>query len=202
MTTLFDTGEPSSGPEIGAAMTRLHAESEAYLAAIPAAEFAAPQGEKWSPADHVRHLARSTFPLTGALGLPKLLLGLRFGRATTTSRRFAELRELYRTTLRETGATAGRFAPSPQAAPPDAAAAAAFQQEVLARWRGAVTELARRVPAWSEAALDRYRLPHPLLGKRTVREMLFFTVYHNAHHLAQVAARRGDGPTVSARRTT
>lgn len=190
MTTRLDTGEPTSGPEIVAAMTRLHAESEAYLAAIPAAEFAAPQGEKWSPADHARHLARSTYPLVGALGLPKLLLGLRFGRGASASRRFAELRELYRTTLRETGATAGRFAPTPQAAPPDAAAAEAFQREVLARWRGAVTGLTRRVPGWSEAALDRYRLPHPLLGKLTVREMLFFTVYHNAHHLDQVASRR------------
>ncbi len=77
----FDPGEPFSGAEIAAAMVRLHEESERYLAAIPAAEFAAPQGEKWSPADHVRHLAKSTFPLVPALGLPKLLLGLRFGRA-------------------------------------------------------------------------------------------------------------------------
>ncbi len=190
MTTLFDTGEPTSGAEIVAAMTRLHAESEAYLAAIPAAEFATPQGEKWSPADHVRHLAKSTYPLAGALGLPKLVLGLRFGRSRTESRSFPVLREAYRTRLRETGATAGRFAPAPQAAPGDAAAAAAWQQEVLAKWRGAVVGLTAKIPGWSEAALDRYLLPHPLLGKLTVREMLFFTVYHNAHHLEQVAGRR------------
>ncbi len=190
MSALFDTGEPHSGAEIVAAMTRLHAESERYLLGVPATEFAAPQGEKWSPAEHARHLAKSTYPLVGALGLPKIVLGLRFGRARAQSRPFPVLRETYRTHLRATGATAGRFAPSPQEAPVDATAAAARQHEVLARWRAAVSGLAQRVPGWSEAALDRYRLPHPLLGKLTVREMLFFTVYHNAHHLEQVARRR------------
>ncbi len=190
MSASFATGEPYSGAEIVAAMTRLHAESETFLAAIPAAEFAAPQGEKWSPADHVRHLAKSTYPLVGALGLPTLLLGLRFGRSRAESRRFPVLRDDYRTLLRETGATAGRFAPSPQTPLAEASAAEAWQREVLAKWRGAVSGLALKIPRWSESALDRYRLPHPLLGKLTVREMLFFTVYHNAHHLEQVAGRR------------
>lgn len=185
----FATGEPRTGAEIGSAIVRLHAESERYLAAIPATGFAAPQGEKWSPADHVRHLAKSTYPLVGALGLPKIVLGLRFGRGKTASRRFQDLREDYRTLLRETGATAGRFAPSPLAPLADATEAGTFQREVLAKWRGAVTALTARIPGWSEPALDRYRLPHPLLGKLTVREMLFFTLYHNAHHLTLVASR-------------
>lgn len=187
MSELFTTGEPFSGAEIVAAMTRLHAESERYLAAIPAGEFAAPQGEKWSPADHARHLAKSTYPLVGALALPKFVLGLRFGRSRAASRPLPAVREIYRDTLRQTGATAGRFAPAPQSAPADPAA---WQREVLAKWRGAVSGLALKIPAWSEAALDRYRLPHPLLGKLTVREMLLFTIYHNAHHLEQVASRR------------
>lgn len=114
MSVEFDTGEPRSGPELAAAVTRLHGDSERYLLGIPAVEFAAPQGEKWSPAEHVRHLAKSTAPLAGALGLPKILLALRFGRSRSGSRPFGVLREEYRTLLRETGATAGRFAPSPQ----------------------------------------------------------------------------------------
>ena len=40
-----------------------------------------------------------------------------------------------------------------------------------------------RLGNWSEKDLDKYKLPHPLLGKLTVREMLFFTIYHNEHHL-------------------
>lgn len=39
---------------------------------------------------------------------------------------------------------------------------------------------------WSDKALDSYLLPHPLLGKMTVREILFFTLYHNLHHVNDV----------------
>lgn len=41
---------------------------------------------------------------------------------------------------------------------------------------------------WSERDLDRIRMPHPILGMLTTREMLFFTLYHNRHHVE--AARR------------
>ncbi|MEO8196722.1 MAG: DinB family protein [Thermoanaerobaculia bacterium] len=168
-------------------MLRLEAEAETYLEAIPAAEFAAAQGEKWSPADQVRHVTQSTSPLVPALGLPKFLLALRFGRKAGESRSFVTMRDFYRQTLRDTGATAGRFTPSSRPQPADLAA---WQSEVLGAWRAAVAGIAARIPRWSESQLDRYLLPHPVLGKLTVREMLFFTVYHYAHHLDQVASRR------------
>jgi hypothetical protein len=34
--------------------------------------------------------------------------------------------------------------------------------------------------------LDLLILPHPLLGKLTLREMLYFTLYHVEHHEKQV----------------
>ena len=43
--------------------------------------------------------------------------------------------------------------------------------------------------SWGELALDRYRLPHPLLGRLTVREMLLFTLYHSVHHFNLVSTR-------------
>jgi hypothetical protein len=189
----FATGEPSAGPEIVAAIVRLHAEAERWLAAIPPAEFAASQrqsgvqGEKWSPANHVRHLAKSTFPLAQALALPKFVIGWRFGRGPEVSRDFLTVRDDYRRTLRETGATAGRFTPTPVALPDDLAA---WQIRVLASWRASIVALTGRIPRWNERALDRYRVPHPILGKMTVREILFFSLYHYQHHLEQIAARR------------
>ena len=36
--------------------------------------------------------------------------------------------------------------------------------------------------------LDKYVLPHPLLGKVTLREMLYFTIHHNEHHLELLKA--------------
>lgn len=46
---------------------------------------------------------------------------------------------------------------------------------------------------WNEKSLDKLRLPHPLLGKLTVREMTFFTLYHDRHHLRSVRQRTSHG---------
>ncbi len=43
----------------------------------------------------------------------------------------------------------------------------------------------KRVDSFSEAQLDALILPHPLLGKLTLREMLYFTIYHVQHHEKQ-----------------
>jgi hypothetical protein len=58
-------------------------------------------------------------------------------------------------------------------------------------WREVANSLCEATVPWGEGSLDRCRLPHPLLGKLTVREMLFFTLYHNLHHVQNVARRKG-----------
>jgi hypothetical protein len=183
----FQTGEPYSLTEIVSALQRLHEESQRYVAALPISVFAQPQGSKWSPADHVRHLSKSTYPLVRALGLPKLVVGALFGRNAGASRRFPVVREVYLARL-QAGATAGRFEPTPRPVPADSER---WRVQILESWRGAASALHSGAGGWNEAALDRYRLPHPALGRLTVREMLFFTLYHNAHHLNLVASRIG-----------
>jgi hypothetical protein len=59
----------------------------------------------------------------------------------------------------------------------------------MADHAAAIEALCAAVERWPERALDRYRLPHPLMGKLTVREMLLFTLVHNIHHV-RVAERR------------
>jgi len=41
---------------------------------------------------------------------------------------------------------------------------------------------------WPEAALDTHALPHDLLGRVSVRELMFFVLYHDRHHLGGVQA--------------
>ncbi|RZL03090.1 MAG: DinB family protein [Pedobacter sp.] len=38
------------------------------------------------------------------------------------------------------------------------------------------------VKNWSTDELDEYCIPHPVLGKLTVREMIYFTSIHTEHH--------------------
>ena len=43
-------------------------------------------------------------------------------------------------------------------------------------------DLKNEVVKLTEDEFDKYILPHPLLGKLTMREMLYFTIYHVGHH--------------------
>ncbi len=183
---IFSPGNPQTRSEILASLQKLHGESHQFLDTLTDAEFFIPQGEKWSPAEQVRHLTKSVRPVAQALRLPRIALALLFGRQRAASRSFVEIEAFYQNKL-QTGVTAGRFAPSPQPAPNDPRARRA---EIVQHWQEAHRQLERAIVTWPEAALDRYRLPHPVLGKLTLREMLFFTLYHNAHHVRQVYERR------------
>src|SRR4051812_45312627 len=191
----FEIGSPSTGKEIRAAAQGLHTEIVEFLGSIPTGAFFAPQGSSWSPAWHVRHLTKANFPVARALRLPKLVPRLLFGAAPELSRSFEKLREDYRARL-AAGGQAGRFAPSDKPLPPDLAA---WRQEIVEVYGRSVDDWIAASERWSERELDRVRLPHPLLGKLTVREMLFFTLYHNAHHMAIVARRLEGGQMLESR---
>jgi hypothetical protein len=189
---MFETGEPHTGVELIAALGRLQQEGDAYLRALPPTVFFAPQGPAWSPAEHTRHLGKSLGPLTRVLRWPRPILGLLFGRHREPGLAFADVRRRYQTAL-AAGGQAGRFAPRVQAPPADLASG---QDAILSRLSATVHAVQMAVQRWPEPALDQYRLPHPLLGRLTVREMLAFSVYHHAHHLRRVAerSRNGRGP--------
>ena len=122
--------------------------------------------------------------------MPRLVLGFRFGRHRGPSRSFDEVVDLYRAALAG-GAGAGRFTPSER---PEDVAPGEWRELVKTTWSHASAALFEVIGRWSEKALDRYQLPHPLLGKMTVREILYFTLYHNAHHARRIEERRGKVP--------
>ncbi|HYO63257.1 MAG TPA: DinB family protein [Pyrinomonadaceae bacterium] len=176
---------PQSREEILAALKSLSGGGLDFWAALEPGRFAAPFGAAWSPADNLRHLIKSTEAVTKALKMPGLALRSLFGTADAPSLSYDALRDKYRGLLAG-GADAGRFAPDAADAPEDAAA---WQRELVGRCREAVSGLEKAAARWNESDLDRYLLPHPLLGKLTLREMLFFTLYHYTHHRENVVRR-------------
>lgn len=184
------TGTPSSGADLGNALGALLSSGVSQLLPFSDADFFAPQGRFWSPADHVRHLTKSGTPLVMALGLPRWLLRLRFGRPAAPSRSFDAMTTLYLSRL-SAGATAGRFTPRPEPLPADLQAR---RRDIIHGWTRATVGLQNAIQRWSETSLDSHQLPHPILGVLTVREMLCFTVYHTSHHLRRIAERSAPAP--------
>ena len=163
----------------------LESESAAYWSAFDAPAFFAKTGDAWSPAENVRHLVKSIRPVTKALKMPRLVLRVMFGKPKRASVDYDSLVERYRGLL-AAGGKAGRFTPSPR----EEQDLEARRAEILAQRAEANRALRAAIVRWSDAALDRNQLPHPLLGNLTVREMLMFTLYHQLHHLNVVERRR------------
>jgi len=178
-------GEPRARDEIVAELASLHAQSTAFWSRFSDDDFYRALGSAWSPAENIRHLDRSIKPLTQGLRLPVPMIWLLFGPARAPSRPFSEIREAYRARL-AAGMTAGRYAPPPEPVPDSPAVA---RRDLMARRDLRARALYAAIGRWEERDLDRCRLPHPALGKLTVREMLLFTLYHNLHHVLNVAKR-------------
>ena len=183
---MFETGEPYTRAALITALNQLQTEATAYLAALPPATFFAPQGQAWAPGAHVRHLIWSVRLVGQGLRWPRLVLRMAFGSGVGPSRDFAAVRAAYQAVLAR-GAQAP-FTPSSQS---PAVALEDGRTQLLTRLEQAVGYLVTGISRWDERGLDRYRLPHPLLGRLTIREMLCFTVYHNAHHVRRIAERAG-----------
>lgn len=180
---------PRSRADVVSELTRLAAEVARLVESFDTPAFFAAQSEggevKWSPAEQVRHLTRSTYPLARAFAMPRLALALRFGVTLRGGGSYEDVAARY-TRYLETRPDSGRFGPGRDELAHDDARRA----EIMARWRDAVSRLAAAVERWPERALDRYRLPHPLMGAISTREMLHFTLFHTSHHARQVGRRR------------
>lgn len=129
---------------------------------------------KWSAGQQLDHIRRSVQPVALAFGLPSWALRLLFGKANRASRSYAALVEKYQQKLAAGYGASGRFVPPP--------ARLADREKLAAALEKDVRLLNRRLTKYSEQQLDTLLLPHPLLGKLTLREMLYFTAYHVEHH--------------------
>ena len=181
------TGMASAAPDLAAEARRIHAESVVYWDAYAADAFwRRPTRDVWAPVDQVRHLTKSIRAVNQGLALPRPLLALFFGLARGGTRSFPALRERYAEVLAN-GGSAGGYAPR-ALSPADATEEK--RASIMAEHAAVVARFAAAIERWPERALDRYQLPHPLLGKLTVREMAQFTLLHNVHHVAVAERRR------------
>ena len=150
-------------------------------------EFVFRIGDAWTPAEHLQHLSIAVSAVARGLAISPWILRLRFGRARQPSRSFVGLRDDYRARLAQGGRASGRFVPPRETLSPEQATSR--QAQLLARWHRVNSRLVGSLERWSDGNLDRIRLPHPILGKITTREMLFFTIYHGHHHIAAAKSR-------------
>jgi hypothetical protein len=156
--------------------------AESWFLEIPANNFFSRYAEVWSPSDNVDHLIRAVKPIAKALKLPKITLQAMFGKAGGQSKPYEEICRIYRAEIAKGAQASGKFLPSQETATDDCDEK---KKALIDQWSKVNAELLSTVEKWDETELDQYQLPHPILGKLTIREMLFFTIYHNLRHASQ-----------------
>lgn len=152
-----------------------------YIAPLDKEMFEATPGGKWSAGQNLDHLIRSIRPLQLAYTLPGFALRILFGKTNRPSRSYDELVTKYKTKLAAGGRASGPFIPP----------AISFDKKelLLKKYEEQKQKLIAKIEKQDEKKLDEYILPHPLLGRVTLREMLYFTIHHNVHHLELLKSR-------------
>ena len=145
--------------------------------------------KQWSAADTVQHLVKSVKPVTVTLRWPKLVLAMRYGRIDRPSRRYDQIADRYIKTLAKGDMPPDKHAPVLYEIPYTEEEAEKFQKQDLKNWRKATNGFQRTVARWYDFQMDRYQLPHPVLDKVTVREMLMFTIFHTKYHTDSIVKR-------------
>jgi len=157
-----------------------HQSFTSMILALNEEEFLFTVNDKWTPGQQAEHIRRSIKPVNLAFSLPHFVLKLMFGRSGRPSKTFDALVQKYKDKLATGGKASGRFIPKP----------VAFKDggNICSSIVAVNNAICRKLNNCSEAELDTYVLPHPLLGKLTLREMLYFNIHHVKHHEATVRA--------------
>jgi DinB superfamily len=141
--------------------------------------FKRPQN-KWSAAENIQHLIISTNTTSLAFWLPKFLVRWIGGTPNRASRTFDEVKDKYYKKLSEGGKASGRFVPKP-------IEIKYGKQKLIDNWNKASAKFIQAlIKNRSEKDLDGYLVKHPLLGRITLRELCYFTIFHTQHHLQSI----------------
>jgi hypothetical protein len=130
---------------------------------------------KWSPAMQLDHLIKSVKPLNQAFKLPTFCFKLLFGKIKRENLTYDNLVDLYLAKIKMGAVATGAFIPPK--------IEFSKRPKLIEKFTLENRKFISSLEKFTESDLDTVLLPHPLLGKITIREMYFFTIYHIEHHL-------------------
>jgi len=131
---------------------------------------------KWNTGEHIVHLIQSENALNKALWLPKFYMKYKFGTNNRDNRTYPQVVKKYKDKL---------------AVNPDVVANISKEMPNISQGNKTTfiekldkekTKLIKKFQKWDDNDLDTYLLPHPLVGRMTIREIVMWTAYHTEHH--------------------
>lgn len=179
--------DPQTKPEIIIRLLQVQRDLSDTVRKMSTAQFERGTAQAWSPADYLKHLLLSVKPFAKALTFPPDALKRRFGDVTRPPLTYAELEAKYQARLAE-GIRAEDFESVTPATFHMPEGTTDMQATLVDLWDEAHERMFTGLEHWSEADLDTVQILHPALGGISVREMLFFTIFHNTLHTGDIVA--------------
>jgi hypothetical protein len=148
-----------------------------YINSLTDEEFLVSQQSKWTAGQQLQHICLSVRPVNLALLIPKFMLRLFFGKPRE-KRNYEELVHAYQNVLKNGGKAGAPYIPK--------SVGIHQKQKLINELTKLIDSLVEKINQLSEDDLDQHILPHPLIGKTSIREVLYFTIYHVKHHHEQL----------------
>ena len=145
---------------------------------VPDTVFNTSKENKWTPAENIKHLITATQMTSLPFTLPKFVPALLYGKSNGRSRTYDEVVAAYENKLAGGAKASGVYVPKKTNYEQ-----AKLSTQILKEGETLVQAISNK---WSEEQLDNYRVAHPILGKLTMRELTYFTIYHNIHHMETI----------------
>lgn len=168
-------------PEITTILQQNHTLFVDFIASLEEAALQKTIPGKWNAAEQLEHVYLCLRPIVLAFRLPKFIPKMLFGKANRDSKSYEALVQAYQNKLQQGGKAPAVYIPKTPAT-------LRTTQKRIEQVRGLVNKLIHQIDKCSASELDQIILPHPLLGKVTLREMGYFAAYHVAHHHKQAEA--------------
>jgi hypothetical protein len=144
---------------------------------------------KWTAAENLQHLVRATKMTSLAFTLPKFLHVMLYGKPQRTSHPYTKVIDNYLKKLQAGATASGVYVPKH---------ADYNKEELTQKLNGEGQKLITAIDEkWNDEQLDRYQVSHPILGLLTARELAYFTLYHNSHHLDTIRKYYLSGALIS-----
>ncbi|NRA93372.1 MAG: DinB family protein, partial [Psychroserpens sp.] len=124
---------------------------------------------KWTTGQHALHILQSLVPLNNALSLPKLIIRVKFGKVNREIRDYDTVVNRYHDRLKASeGIT---FGPSQNMKVPPISEKQYFLDRIQVEGK----KLQYKTRKLSDKVLDTLILPHPLMGKMPIREIIMWS---------------------------
>lgn len=149
-----------------------------YIDSLANEKFNAQLDKKWNAGKELDHIVKSIEPLAKIL-CSKTTIIENFGIIDRPTLSFIDLANKYKDILKNGGIAIGRFVPEKEIG-------ADRKAELIKTLLNYINVIKTNLTNFSEDELDKLVLPHPLLGPLTIREMIYFTMYHAEHHVQNI----------------